>query len=262
MASPFPRKGGPKGTPLSDIFREVEEEVRRERLAKFWKAYGDYVIALLAVIILGVAGWQLWLRYEAGQRAKASTAFAAAQAVSNPAQAADMFAKLAKAAPSGYAELSKLSEANAEAASGRADEAVALYKQVAADDSGPVGAVARLRAAWILADNASRADLATLLDPINQPGNAWHEMAQEVLAYSDYKAGKMKAAAGEFGALAADPQTPDALRNRARAFAAFLNNGGAANFGTVPAPEPVPAPGQPAPAKTGAPAKAKAPAKP
>ena len=40
---------------MSDIFREVEEDVRREKLEKFWKAYGDYVIALAAVIVVGTA---------------------------------------------------------------------------------------------------------------------------------------------------------------------------------------------------------------
>ena len=60
---------------MSDIFREVEEDVRREKLVKFWKAYGDYLIALAALFIIGIAGWQLWQRYEARQRDAASTAF-------------------------------------------------------------------------------------------------------------------------------------------------------------------------------------------
>jgi hypothetical protein len=70
-------------------------------------------------------------------------------------------------------------------------------------------------------------------------------MAREVLAYSDYKTGKVKDAAGEFDTLANDPESPDALKNRARAFAAFLHEGGAANFGTVPPVAPPPAPGEP-----------------
>ena len=36
--------------PLSDIFREVEEDVRKRTLEKIWKAYGDYVIALLVLL--------------------------------------------------------------------------------------------------------------------------------------------------------------------------------------------------------------------
>jgi hypothetical protein len=234
---------------VSDIFREVEEDVRKERLEKLWKAYGDYVIALMALIILSVAGYELWLRYEASQRAKASTEFVAAQHVANPAQAAAAFESLGKSAPGGYGQLAKLSEADALSASGKVSDAIALYKDLAGSDTGPLGATARLRAAWLMADTASRADLATLLEPLSTPTSPWRQMAQDVLAYSDYKAGKTKEAAAAYNSLATDPETPDALRSRARAFAAFLQNGGARDFGTVPPPAAAPAPGMP-PGKT------------
>ena len=129
----------------------------------------------------------------------------------------------------------------------RATQAVALYKDIANDDHGTVGAVARLRAGWLMADNAPRADLQTLLQPLLDPGSVWRQMAEEILAYSDYRAGKTLAATGEFAKLAADPAAPDALRNRARAFAAFIAGGGATNYGSVPPPAP------PAPAAAGAP---------
>jgi len=236
---------------VSDIFREVEEDVRKERFEKLWKAFGGYVIALIGLAVLGVGGWQLWLRYEDSQRVKAAGQFTAAQHITNPNQAAAAYDALSKSAPGGYGELSKLAQANALASGGKNDDAVTIYKDIANSDSGPLGAVARLRAAWILADGSPRADLVTLLAPINADTSAWHEMAREVLAYSDYKAGKEKDAAGEFDLLANDPESPDALKNRARAFAAFLHEGGAANYGTVPPtatpPPPGEAPGAPPP---------------
>jgi hypothetical protein len=230
---------------VSDIFREVEEDVRKERLEKLWKAYGDYVIALMALIILSVAGYELWLRYEDSQRAKASSEFVAAQHVNNPAQAAAAFASLSKTAPGGYGLLAKLSQADALPAAGQVMQAIALYKDIAASDPGPVGATARLRAAWLMADTSSRADLASLLEPLSVPSSPWRQMAREVLAYSDFKAGKTKEAAAAFEALALDPDSPDALRSRAKAFAAFLENGGARDYGTVPPPAAAPAPGTP-----------------
>jgi hypothetical protein len=228
---------------VSDIFREVEEDVRKERLQKLWKAYGDYVIALIVLAVLGVGAWQAWLRYQDSQRAKAAGQFVAAQHITNATQAAAAFDALSKTAPSGYGELARLGKANALVSDGKNSDALAIYQDIAGTDSGPLGAVARLRAAWLLADSAPRADLVTLLSPINADNNAWHEMAREVLAYSDYKAGKANDAAGEFDTLANDPASPDALKNRARAFAAFLHEGGAANYGTVPPTAPPPAPG-------------------
>ena len=231
---------------MSDIFREVEEDVRKERLEKLWKAYGDYFIALLVLLILAIGGYELWQRYEASQRAKASVAFTAAEKIANPVQAMAAYEALSKTSlPSGYATLTKLAEANTLPVQGKVNDAIALYKGIAASDSGPVGAVARIRAAWLMADSASRTDLESLLEPINGPTSAWREMAREVLAYSDYKNGHLLAAQATLDALAADPDSPDALRSRVRAFAAFLHGGGAGNFGTVPPPAPAPAPGAP-----------------
>ena len=232
---------------MSDIFQEVEEDVRREKFEKLWRTYGGYALAAAALLLLAVAGYEFWQRYQTTQREKDSLAFTAAQGLRDPNQAAKAFADLAAKAGGGYVVLSRLEEANALAQAGKRDQAVALYKDIAAGDSGPVGAAARLRAAWVLADRASRADLQTLLQPLLAPGGAWKQLAQEVLAYSDFRAGKTLVAASEFNQLAADPSAPEAVKGRAQAFASYLNNGGAANFGTVspPAPPPAPAP-QPA----------------
>jgi len=244
---------------VSDIFREVEEDVRRERLEKLWKAYGTYAIAALALVFVGIAGWQFWQHHELAERQKVAGAFIAAQRISNPQSAASAFADLAKTAPKGYAQVARLSQAGAMLASGQRDGAIDLYKQIAKDDSGLLGSVARLRAAWALAENASRTELAELLKPLDQPGNAWRLNAREVLAYADYRAMDSKSALKKYSELAADPESPQGLRNRAEAMTTFLKNGGAVNYGTVPAdavPPPPEAANSTKPSQAGAPAEA------
>jgi hypothetical protein len=238
---------------LSDIFREVEEDVRREKLEKFWKAYGDYVIALAAVIVIGIAGFELWQRYEASQRDKASIAFSAAQRITNPQAAAGAFAEIVKTAPKGYRLLAQLEQASSMLAAGQRETAIALFQEIAEKDNGPTGAVARLREGWARSDTASRADLETLLAPLRVPSNAWKLMADEILAYSDYHNNQIPKAAEEFNALANEPNSPPQLRTRAHAMAAFLKQGGAKDSGTVPPPVAVPAPGSVAAPPVGAP---------
>ncbi len=230
---------------MSDIFREVEEDVQRERLEKFWKSYGAWVIAAAVLVLLAVGGWEFWQRHEAAERAKASDAYNAAQRISDAALAAPAFGKIADTAPGGYGLVAKLSQANALYAGGHPLDGINLYKQIAAADSGEIGAVARLRAAWALAANAPRSDLEQLLAPINTPTGAWRQLAREVLAFSDYRGAKVKQAAAEYHALAEDAQSPDSLRVRARAMASFLDSGAGGDSGTVPPPPPA-APAAPA----------------
>ena len=223
---------------MSDIFREVEEDVRREKLEKFWKDYGDYVIALVAAIVLGIAAFELWQRYEANQRDKAAIAFSAAQRITDPKRAAEAFSDMGKTAPSGYRLLSQMEQAGSMLAAGQNDTAIALYKEIANQDKGAIGAAARLRAGWAMVDTASRVDLQTVLAPIDTPVSAWKQMADEILAYRAYREGDLGKAQREFTALANDPASPGSLRARARAMMVFLKEGGAKNFGTVPPPGP------------------------
>ena len=73
-AAPGSRPGGHNSAqskdnfPLSDIFDEVEEDVRREHYEALWKQYGHYALAFLVVLIVGVAIWQWYHGYDRTQR--------------------------------------------------------------------------------------------------------------------------------------------------------------------------------------------------
>ena len=225
---------------MTDIFQEVQEDVRRERVEKLWKTYRAYIIALVVLTFAGIGGWQVWQRQDLQSRQATADQLMAAQRITNPRDAANAFHDLA-GAPKGYGKLAKLAQANAQFAAGQHAEAIALYKEIADSDSGNIGMVARLRSAWGQADSLSRPQLADLLAPLTQPGSPWRQEAQEVLAYADYHALDLKGATDKYQALALDPETPDGLRARAKAMTAFLKNGGPVTFGTVP-PDLTPAP--------------------
>ncbi len=239
---------------MTDIFREVEEEVRRERFDKVWKEYGDYIIAGAAVVIIAIAGFEFWQRYEATQRAKASAQFNAAIALANanPSAGEAAFEKLAATAPGGYATLSKLSLANAALANGERAKAVAIYESLAASDKSLVGNAARIRAAWAIVDFAPKSDLQNLVAPLTDPTSAWRFLAREVLAYGDYRSGQLREAQREFRTLAVDTDAPQSVRARAHGMASLLNAGGTGNFGFVPQP-PAPAQSSAAPTPQGTP---------
>jgi|TARA_B000000532_G_C18807213_1_gene379694 hypothetical protein len=44
---------------MSDILRQVDEDLRKERLSNLWKKYGLYLVAFIIVIVLTVVGYQL-----------------------------------------------------------------------------------------------------------------------------------------------------------------------------------------------------------
>ena len=229
---------------MTDIFREVEEEVRREHYAELWKKYGDYIIAGAALLIIAAAGVQLWRIHEQREQAKAAATYAiASQMLDGGAagSAALTFDKLAQTAPGGYAQLALLQKANALYAAGNVPQAIETYKQVAAKGDPLLAPVARVRAAWATVDSAPRSDVDTLLKPLLDQTSPWHPIAREILAYDDYRNGAFAKAQGEFLAISKDKDAPSAVRRRSEVMAGYLAAGGDQNYGTVPPPPAPPA---------------------
>ncbi|HEY6578171.1 MAG TPA: tetratricopeptide repeat protein [Rhizomicrobium sp.] len=226
---------------MTDIFREVEEDVRREQYEKLWNKYRDHIIAAAALVVIAVAGFQLYRVYEQREVNKASIAYqAAAQLLDGqqPRAAEPDLAALAKSAPGGYAKLARLAQADALFAAGDHVAAIRLYEQIANSNDPYLGAVARIHAAWAIADGASKPEIETLLAPLTDPTNPWHSLAQEIFAYEDMRAGDAAQALKSYQALAADPNAPSSLHTRATAMVRFLKGGGDINYGQVPQPAP------------------------
>ena len=63
---------------MADIFKEVDEDLRRDNFEKLWKKYGFYFIGLAVTVVLAVAGVQGWRAYDLDQRGKMSDRYGAA----------------------------------------------------------------------------------------------------------------------------------------------------------------------------------------
>ena len=109
---------------MTDIFREVEEDLRHDRYAKLWAKYGKYVIAAAIAFVVATAGTVAWRDHQRKERAAESERYAAGMmmiAENKLPEAADAFAALAKDAGGDYGALARLEEAGLRAQAGDAD---------------------------------------------------------------------------------------------------------------------------------------------
>src|SRR5258708_2369686 len=100
----FPAQTAPESL-VSDIFREIDEEVRRERLRKLWDQYSNVIIAMALLIIIGIGGWRLYQWWETKQAAEAGRQFETAVLLSEQGkhdEAGAAFAQLAAEGTGGY----------------------------------------------------------------------------------------------------------------------------------------------------------------
>jgi hypothetical protein len=260
---------------MSDIFQEVEEDVRRERYEQLWSKYGNYIIAAAAVLVIAVAGYQAWTTYDSNQRQQVSERYEKAQTLAATGKAADQaeteFAELSKSGYFGYATLAKFNLVSTYLAQNKREAAVALLRELVDSPNDTVSSVARLRLAWLEADARPKAEIDAILQPLRAADNPWRFAAGEVLAYVELRTGSRAQAEADYLTLSQEPQASPALRQRSGAIVQYLRAnpgvalaapgaGGppAAPAAATPAAAPAtPAPATKAPATAGA---AKAPA--
>jgi len=213
---------------LSDesLFREIDDEIRRDEVENIWKKYGSWILALVLGIVLAVGalkGWQYWQKQQA--EAGGAAYFAAVKLASDgkSKEAEKAFAAL-EGNYAGFAVFGKFKLAAALAEKRKTADAVAAYDAIAAanDVQPSLKNLARIKAAYLLADTASVKDLQDRLTGFDDGNSPWRSSARELVAFAAYRAGNYKLAGLKLNEILADLQSTTGAKQRARIFLSVL----------------------------------------
>jgi hypothetical protein len=214
---------------MSDIFREVDEDVRRDRFEQLWKRYGNLAVGVMLLLVAAVAGWQVYKHFRTKEAERASAKFQTALEMSETGQGAEaesLLASVIKKGPSGYTLLARFREA---AETGKRDKAAgaALYDALASEAGlgATLQGLAQLRAAILLADSLRAADLQKRLEPLAAAGSPWRNLAREWLGLSALKANDFEAAGRYFDEVITDPAASSGLRQRVEIYLGLVKAG-------------------------------------
>lgn len=249
---------------MTDIFKEVDEDIRREQLKKLWDRLGPWIIGLAVIIVVATAGYRGWVYWQTRQAEASGDRFIAATRLSGENKHDDAIAayeSLTSNGSGGYPVLARFSVASEKARAGDTKGAVDEFDKIAADNSAAseVRTLARLRAAVLLADTATLPDLESRIGDLATTGNNWRLIAREMLGLAAWRTGEYAAARKYFDQVANDQETPQDMRQRSRLMLALLD----AKLGPeAPAAAADGTPAAPVPAATDAPADAAPPTTP
>jgi hypothetical protein len=207
------------------LLRQIEEEVRRERLAKLWDKYGVLALGVIATILLVFGGWRLYLSEATKAARRAGAQFAEASQIiadaklskDKKADALRALETIAKSGPTGYAILADFKLAARARDAGKTDEAIKRYEAVAANGSADstLRSFAKLQIASLKLDAGSFTDVKNQLNDLLKVDSPWRFSAREILGLAALKAGKLTEARESFQALLIDPKTPKTIGQRA-----------------------------------------------
>jgi hypothetical protein len=211
---------------VSDIFREIDEELRRDNLLKLWQRYARYIIGAVVLALVVAGGIVAWRNHQLSLRQAQSVRYEAALALlrqGKDAEAAKIFATVSDEG-GGYARLAMFETADIAGKSGDRKGAVAIYDKIAA--SAEVDPELR-DAAILLSVMNGFADsepqpMIERLKPLTESGNAWRPTALELTAAAKLKGGDKSGALDIYKKLADDLAAPEGVRARAAEMAAVL----------------------------------------
>lgn len=218
-------------TPPSNdaFFREVDDELRRDKAEDFFRRYGKLLIVAI-VLLLVAAGAYLWWQNAKSERAglngevmAQALADVAGGSVSEPKGRAAL-EQLAKTGNDGYQVTARLALADTMLAAGDAKAAAAAYGAIADDDDAPqpFRDLATVRRTVTEYETLPPGTVRARMQNLAVPGNPWFGSAGELVALSWLKEGKNAQAGQVFAQLAKDSQVPETIRSRAVQMAGIL----------------------------------------
>ena len=221
---------------MPDIFDEVAEDLRAETTRKFLLRYAGLFIAAAFLVLIAVGAVQAWHWHQRHENLQAAMKYltltsrisAAGTGVTNVSRLASAKALVAfaKTAPNGYASLARFRAAGLYADAGDVKQAEAIWTALSTP-GGKAGPLMRDTATLLWAQHAigtvSAPTVTARLQPLINPANPMHDMAQLLGAINDLHAHQEPAARSLLARVSTDPEAPADVRNLADGLLAKLN---------------------------------------
>ena len=207
------------------FLREVDENLRRDQMRDFFKAYGNWLIAGV-VLFLAASGGLIWWRQHQVQKSEAEveqlSGVYADIGAGKTTQAQQKLDQLSDSGSKSVRASARFARAALAIQQGDTKTATETYKSIAAESSlpQPYRDAALVRQTALEFDRLQPQEVIARLAPLAKPGEPWFGSAGEMTALALAKQGKRAEAGQLFATIAKDTTVPSSIRNRATQLAA------------------------------------------
>ena len=208
-------------TDSNDTFlKEVDENLRRDRMTDFFKSYGKWVALGVVLFLAAVGGWIYWQeqrKREASEQSEQLHSLLTDLAAGRTQTVPQRVAQLETSHSDVVRASAMLTDAAVALEQNNRSAAIAKYRELAGDKdiAEPFRDVATVRLTALEFDTIKPEEVVTRLQPMAKAGHPWFGSAGEMTALALMKQNKNAEAGRLFAAIAADSQVPSSIRSRA-----------------------------------------------
>ena len=212
----------------ADTFlKEVDEELRKDRVNQFVARYGWWIVAAI-VLVLGAIGGAIWWqnRQQAQAAAQGEKLLEAMQSIEsgNRGAASPKVAELAGSDVDAYRVSALFVRASTQAEAGQQQAAIATLRSIADDQdvAEPYRQAALVRQTALEFDRLQPQAVIRRLGPLARPGQPWFGSAGEMVGLAHLKMRRPDLAGAMFQRIGRDESVPASIRTRAVQMAGSL----------------------------------------
>ena len=114
---------------MADIFTEVDEAMKQERLEKLWQRYGGFFLGFLGIVVLGTAANAGYKSWNISRNTAQTTLFL--NTIENPAHTPQDLLNLSPDLRSGLRSITEIQAAGLAYTNGNNDKALEIYQNLA-----------------------------------------------------------------------------------------------------------------------------------
>ena len=214
-------------TPNDAFLREVDDDLRRDRLETFARSYGKWLAVAVVLFLAAVGGYLYWQNRQqerAAERSEELIAIYDGIAAGNLDDAQKKLEPLEQSDNDTVRSLALLADAALALENNDRAAAIVNYRTVASDEGLPDAYrnLALVRSTALEFDSLKPEQVIARLEPLTKPGNPWFGSAGELAALAYLKQGQREKAGRLFAAIAEDKAVPLTMRSRAVQIAGTL----------------------------------------
>lgn len=210
------------------FIREIDEEIKNDRIKKLWDQYGLFIILFVIAAVSAAVSYETFKSWKEKRNQQYSNSYAYALNLQNQgryAESLEVLEKMKEADNGIYSDVAEIQIANILVDQGKTNEAVKILEEVVNKKSfnKQMRDVATIKLASYKLDTAPSEEIRKLIVPYTESENSWTNIARELLAMLAVRDADFAQAKKLYNDIANSTGATETLKARAKDMLATLN---------------------------------------